>query len=93
MASYTSDELSVPTATATQVADAVDFPREIVMREDSPGYIRFAFTSGDAAGGALISTLAENNGVLRFTLPPCTEAWVHQGTGSNKVIHVLIAGR
>ena len=94
MASFTSDELSIATATATKVADAVDVPREILMRDSTQDVFRLAFTSADAANGAKITSLGDSgNGALRFTVPPCTEVWVYQASGSNKTLYVIVAGR
>lgn len=93
MASYASNELSIATATATKVADAVEVSREIIINDLSGNNFRIAFTSADASGGPKISNLDNADGVLRFIVPPCTEVWVYQSSGLDKTLNVLLAGR
>jgi len=90
MAAFTSSEVTVPTATATKVADADDFVRR-VFTSDSSGAFRLAFTSGAASAGAFVGKLSGfNSGSVDLPLPAGQELWVYQASGANQMINVLV---
>lgn len=90
MAAFTSSEVTVPTATATKVADADDFVRR-VFTSDSSGSFRMAFTSGTASTGAFVNKLSPaSSGAVDFPLPAGQELWVYQASGASQTINVLV---